>query len=74
MATRIWDDFAFATRDGLIPPVKQAEGAEGKPYGVDGQFALIDFDFSLLRTSRTCRAAKSSAARRREWPSDSTNR
>ena len=57
----LWDDFAFATRDGLIPPVKQAEGAEGKPYGVDGQFALIDFDFSLLRTSRTCRAAKSSA-------------
>lgn len=45
----LWDDFAFATRDGLIPPVKQAEGAEGKPYGVDGQFALIDFDFSLLK-------------------------
>ncbi|EPZ89072.1 dioxygenase [Burkholderia cenocepacia K56-2Valvano] len=45
----LWDDFAFATRDGLIPPVKQAEGAEGKPYGVDGQFALIDFDFTLLK-------------------------
>ncbi|MCA8428705.1 catechol 1,2-dioxygenase [Burkholderia seminalis] len=45
----LWDDFAFATRDGLIPPVKQAEGAEGEPYGVDGQFALIDFDFSLLK-------------------------
>ena len=45
----LWDDFAFATRDGLIPPVKQAEGAEGKPYGVDGQFALIDFDFALLK-------------------------
>ncbi|ABB12440.1 catechol 1,2-dioxygenase [Burkholderia lata] len=45
----LWDDFAFATREGLIPAVKQAEGAEGKPYGVDGQFALIDFDFSLLK-------------------------
>jgi catechol 1,2-dioxygenase len=45
----LWDDFAFATRDGLVPPVKKAEGAEGKPYGVDGNFALIDFDFTLFR-------------------------
>jgi len=46
---RIWDDFAFATRGGLIPKIKQAEGAEGKPYGVEGQFALIDFDFTLVK-------------------------
>lgn len=45
----LWDDFAFATRDGLVPAVKQAEGAEGKPYGVDGNFALIDFDFTLFK-------------------------
>ncbi|CAE6841463.1 catechol 1,2-dioxygenase [Paraburkholderia nemoris] len=45
----LWDDFAFATRDGLVPAVKQAEGAEGKPYGVEGQFALIDFDFTLFK-------------------------
>ena len=44
----LWDDFAFATRDGLVPAVKQAEGAEGKRYGVEGQFALIDFDFTLF--------------------------
>jgi catechol 1,2-dioxygenase len=44
----LWDDFAFATREGLVPEVKKAEGAEGKPYGVQGNFALIDFDFTLV--------------------------
>jgi catechol 1,2-dioxygenase len=45
----LWDDFAFATREGLVPAVKKEEGATGKPYGIDGQFALIDFDFSLVK-------------------------
>jgi catechol 1,2-dioxygenase len=45
----LWDDFAFATREGLVPELKRAEGAQGKPYGVKGQFVLIDFDFTLTR-------------------------
>jgi len=45
----LWDDFAFATREGLVPELKRAEGAQGKPYGVEGQFVLIDFDFTLTR-------------------------
>ncbi|HEY0801628.1 MAG TPA: catechol 1,2-dioxygenase, partial [Steroidobacteraceae bacterium] len=45
----LWDDFAFATRDGLVPTLKKAEGVEGKPYGVEGQFVLIDFDFTLFK-------------------------
>lgn len=45
----LWDDFAFATREGLVPAVRKEEGATGKPYGIDGQFALIDFDFSLVK-------------------------
>src|SRR6266702_496454 len=45
----LWDDFAFATREGLVPAVKKEEGATGKPYGIDGQFALIDFDVSLVK-------------------------
>lgn len=45
----LWDDFAFATRDGLVPELKKAEGAQGKPYGVEGQFVLIDFDFTLFK-------------------------
>lgn len=45
----LWDDFAFATREGLVPELKKAEGAEGERYGVHGNFALIDFDFTLSR-------------------------
>ncbi|MPW15632.1 catechol 1,2-dioxygenase [Paraburkholderia sp. CNPSo 3157] len=45
----LWDDFAFATREGLVPALKKEEGATGKPYGIDGQFALIDFDFNLVK-------------------------
>jgi catechol 1,2-dioxygenase len=45
----LWDDFAFATREGLVPELKKAEGAEGKPYGISGNFAVIDFDFTLSR-------------------------
>ncbi|BCG00970.1 catechol 1,2-dioxygenase [Paraburkholderia sp. PGU19] len=45
----LWDDFAFATREGLVPAVRKEEGATGKPYGIEGQFALIDFDFSLVK-------------------------
>lgn len=43
----LWDDFAFATREGLVPELKKADGAQGKPYGVDANFYLIDFDFAL---------------------------
>jgi catechol 1,2-dioxygenase len=45
----LWDDFAFATREGLVPELKKAEGAQGKPYGVEGPFVLIDFDFTLTK-------------------------
>jgi catechol 1,2-dioxygenase len=36
----LWDDFAFASREGLVPAVKRIGGAE--PH------ATIDFDFHLL--------------------------
>lgn len=45
----LWDDFAFATRDGLVPPVARHSADDGKPFGIDGEFALIDFDFRLSR-------------------------
>nr|WP_244818375.1 catechol 1,2-dioxygenase [Caballeronia sp. Lep1P3] len=54
----LWDDFAFATRDGLVPEMRKAEGAEGKPYGVEGNFALIDFDFTLLAESTAAPATE----------------
>jgi catechol 1,2-dioxygenase len=45
----LWDDFAFATRDGLVPEVKHGGAGGGKQYGVSGEFALIDFDFTLFK-------------------------
>lgn len=44
------DDFAFATRDELIPDVvRHAEPAELKKRGVDEPYAEIHFDFILQR-------------------------
>ncbi|MDE8652771.1 catechol 1,2-dioxygenase [Novosphingobium album (ex Liu et al. 2023)] len=42
------DDFAYATRDDLIPPVNHAgNGDLGAKYGVSDPFAEIEFDFVL---------------------------
>ncbi|AME28395.1 MULTISPECIES: catechol 1,2-dioxygenase [Burkholderiaceae] len=54
----LWDDFAFATRDGLVPELKKAEGDAGKPYGIEGSFALIDFDFALFKERDAVPAAE----------------
>ena len=44
------DDFAFATRDGLIPPVVHHDDpAEINARGLNEPFATIAFDFVLNR-------------------------
>jgi catechol 1,2-dioxygenase len=44
------DDFAFATREGLIPEVvRHADPAEIKARGLEAPFATIRFDFTLNR-------------------------
>jgi catechol 1,2-dioxygenase len=44
------DDFAFATRDGLIPElVRHTDAAEIKARGLNEPFATIHFDFTLNR-------------------------
>lgn len=44
------DDFAFATRDGLVPPVRRStDPAAIRARGVDAPFAEITFDFVLNR-------------------------
>lgn len=42
----LWDDFAFATRDGLVPPVRDAEGGQALGFGHDA-FKDIEFNFEL---------------------------
>ncbi|WAG77723.1 catechol 1,2-dioxygenase [Metapseudomonas furukawaii] len=45
----LWDDFAYATRDGLVGDIRFIEdAAAAKARGLDGErFAEIDFDFQL---------------------------
>ena len=44
------DDFAFATREGLIPEVvRHTDPAEIKARGLEAPFATIHFDFELNR-------------------------
>jgi catechol 1,2-dioxygenase len=46
----LWDDFAFATREGLVPAiVRVADPKELDAKRVDKPFASIDFDFHLTR-------------------------
>jgi len=44
----LWDDFAFASREGLVPAVvRVTDPAALDQHGVDRPFASIDFDFRL---------------------------
>ena len=44
----LWDDFAYATRDGLIGEVRFIDdAAAAQARGVEGRFAEIEFDFQL---------------------------
>lgn len=44
----LWDDFAFATREGLVPDLTVITAAEKiKEKGLDKPFSSIDFDFTL---------------------------
>ncbi|HEX8784962.1 MAG TPA: catechol 1,2-dioxygenase, partial [Telluria sp.] len=46
----LWDDFAFATREGLVPPiVRIADPAQIDARRLDKPFASIDFDFHMSR-------------------------
>jgi catechol 1,2-dioxygenase len=46
----LWDDFAFASRDGLVPPVVRIDDpAEIDAKRLSKPFASIDFDFRLYR-------------------------
>ncbi|MGO4305786.1 catechol 1,2-dioxygenase [Cupriavidus sp. RAF12] len=46
----LWDDFAFASRDGLVPAVTRIDDpAQLDKHGVDQPYVSIDFDFRLIR-------------------------
>lgn len=46
----LWDDFAFASREGLVPEVTMIEDADKlKENQLDKPYASIDFDFHLVK-------------------------
>lgn len=46
----LWDDFAFATRDGLVPEVRRVTDPQAiKARGLEAPFAEITFNFVLHR-------------------------
>ena len=46
----LWDDFAFASREGLVPEVTMVEDADKlKEKALDKPYASIDFDFYLVK-------------------------
>lgn len=60
----LWDDFAFATRDGLVPPVTRVDDRGAmQAMGVDRPFAMIRFDFTLHADSAN--APQAEVARQR---------
>ncbi|WP_318345208.1 catechol 1,2-dioxygenase [Flagellimonas baculiformis] len=44
-----YDDFAFATKKDLVPPVKHLSLEEAKAMGKDEPFASIDFNFHMVK-------------------------
>jgi catechol 1,2-dioxygenase len=46
----LWDDFAFASREGLVPEVTMVEDADNlKEKGLNKPYASINFDFHLVK-------------------------
>ncbi len=55
----LWDDFAFATRDGLVATaVEVTDPSEIKRYGVDRPFKHITFNISLVKNSVSAPSAE----------------
>jgi catechol 1,2-dioxygenase len=55
----LWDDFAFASREGLVPAVNRvADAAAIKARGLDRPYAEIDFDFRLYAERQAAPAAE----------------
>ncbi|MNM50455.1 Catechol 1,2-dioxygenase [compost metagenome] len=60
----LWDDFAYATRDGLIGELRFVEdAAAADARGVAGRFAEMDFSFQLLTAPKPASEERSKRPR-----------
>jgi catechol 1,2-dioxygenase len=55
----LWDDFAFATRDGLVPAiVRTTDAAALKAKNLSAPYSTINFDFTLNRDKKDLPSAE----------------
>ncbi|OQS34716.1 catechol 1,2-dioxygenase [Chromobacterium haemolyticum] len=60
----LWDDFAFGTREGLVPDVQRVSSPEElRQSGVGKPFARIEFNFTLHREAAPAPSTEVSRAR-----------
>ncbi|RJG08839.1 catechol 1,2-dioxygenase [Pseudomonas cavernicola] len=60
----LWDDFAYATRDGLVGDIHFVEdAAAARARGIEGRFAELDFDFQLQTAPAPVEQARSKRPR-----------
>ncbi len=58
-----YDDFAFATRPELVPPVVRYSAEEAAKEGKDEAFAKIDFDFNMVKEKEQAPAGENNRKR-----------
>lgn len=58
-----YDDFAFATRPELVPPVVRISAEEATQHGKDEAYAKIEFDFNLVKEKEEAPAGEKNRKR-----------
>lgn len=58
-----YDDFAFATRPELVPPVVRISAEEAAQHGKDEAYAKIEFDFNLVKEKEEAPAGENNRKR-----------
>jgi catechol 1,2-dioxygenase len=56
-------DFAFADKDGLVPPITRISAEQAKEKGIDEAYASIDFDFNIVQDNEKIAAGENNRTR-----------
>lgn len=58
-----FDDFAFATREDLVPPVERISAEKAREFGKEEAFAKIEFNFNVVKDQTTIPAGENNRKR-----------
>lgn len=56
-------DFAFADKDGLVPPITRISAEQAKEKGIDEAYSSIDFDFNIVQDNEKIAAGENNRTR-----------